>query len=351
MPDPVSFDELTLASRNHAMPLEALRYDLTPVGMHYVLVHYDIPQVDPSHFRLRIDGHVEQPMEVTLADIAARPQVEATVTMECAGNGRALLDPRPVSQPWLDGAVGNARWSGTPLAPLLEEAGLHPGAVSVAFQGLDHGLEGGEEQDYERGLTLDEALRPELLLATGMNGAPLPPQHGFPLRLIVPGWYGMTSVKWLTRIRVLDAPFDGYQNRTGYRWKIEEHDPGIPVERIQVRSLMAPPGYPAFMPRERHLPAGPTVLTGRAWSGLGDITRVEVSTDGGATWTDAELGRAPEPDAWRAWSIPWEAEPGTHVLCCRATDATGATQPMDMPWNVGGYANNAVQRTSVNVAP
>ncbi len=345
----ISLDELALAARNHAMPLEALRYDLTPVGLHYVLVHYDIPMVKAETFRLRIEGHVDHPTELTLTDIAARPQVEATVTLECAGNGRALLDPRPVSQPWLDGAIGTARWSGTPLAPLLEEAGLRPGAVAVAFAGLDHGLEGGEEQDYERGLSLDEALRPDLLLATEMNGAPLPPQHGFPLRLVVPGWYGMTSVKWLTRIRVLDAPFDGYQNRNGYRWKTSEDEPGIPVERIQVRSLMAPPGYPSFLPRERHLPPGPVTLEGRAWSGQGEIVRVEVSTDGGATWTDADLGPMPEPNAWRAWTFAWEATTGGHILCSRATDMSGATQPMQAPWNVGGYANNAVQRTVVTV--
>ncbi len=345
----VTLDELALAARNHAMPLEALRYDHTPVGLHYVLVHYDIPPVDPAAFRLRIEGDVDHPMELTLDDLAARPRTEATVTLECAGNGRALLDPRPVSQPWLDGAVGTARWSGTPLSSLLEEAGPRPGAVAVAFTGLDHGLEGGEEQDYERGLTLDEALRPDLLLANEMNGAPLPPQHGFPLRLVVPGWYGMTSVKWLTRIRVLNAPYDGYQNRVGYRWRTSEDDPGIPVERIQVRSLMAPPGYPSFLPRERNLAAGPVVLEGRAWSGEGDITRVEVSTDSGAAWTDATLGPLPEPNAWRAWSAEWDATPGTHVLCCRAADATGATQPMDPPWNVGGYANNTVQRTVVTV--
>jgi DMSO/TMAO reductase YedYZ molybdopterin-dependent catalytic subunit len=349
MAEPISIDELALAARNHAMPLEALRYDLTPVGLHYVLVHYDIPDVDPATFRLRVEGHVERALELALQDLAARPQVEATVTMECAGNGRALFERRAVSQPWLDGAIGNARWSGTPLGPLLDEAGLRPGAVSVSFVGLDHGLEGGEEQDYERGLTLDEATRPDVLLVTGMNGGPLPPQHGFPLRLLVPGWYGMTSVKWLTRIVVRDAPFDGYQNRVGYRWKTDADEQGEPVERIVVKSMLEPPGFSSFLPRARHLQAGPTVLRGRAWSGAGSITRVEVSTDDAATWTDAELGPEPETNAWRGWSLPWEATSGTHVVCCRATDASGATQPLDPPWNVGGYATNAVQRTPVTV--
>ena len=137
--------------------------------------------------------------------------------MECAGNGRARLEPRPVSQPWLLEAVGTARWRGTPLAPLLEEAGVPDGAVEVLFTGLDRGIEGGDEQAFQRALALEEALRDEVLLAYEMNGAPLPPQHGFPLRLVVPGWYGMTNVKWLSRIELLDEPFAGYQQSWSYR--------------------------------------------------------------------------------------------------------------------------------------
>jgi DMSO/TMAO reductase YedYZ molybdopterin-dependent catalytic subunit len=345
----IGIEELDLAARNHAMPQEALRYDVTPAGLHYVLVHYDIPDVDPAAFRLTVDGHVERTLELTLDDIRARPAVTAQVTMECAGNGRALLEPRAISQPWLRGAVGNATWTGTPLAPLLEEAGVRD-AVDVAFTGLDHGLEGGVEQDYERGLPLPEAMRPDLLLAYEMNGQPLLPQHGFPLRLLVPGWYGMTSVKWLTRIRVLDAPYTGYQNVTGYRYRRSEDDEsGTPVERIRVRSLMVPPGFPSFQPRTRHLSAGPTRLTGRAWSGTAPIGKVELSTDGGATWADADLGPEPQAHAWRSWSFDWEATLGQHVLCCRATDADGQVQPDEPEWNVGGYANNAVERIEVDV--
>jgi DMSO/TMAO reductase YedYZ molybdopterin-dependent catalytic subunit len=184
-----------------------------------------------------------------------------------------------------------------------------------------------------------------------MNGAPLPPQHGFPLRLVVPGWYGMASVKWLTRIRVLDAPFQGYQNRVAYRWRTDEDDPGVPLERIQVRSLMVPPGTPSFMPRSRTVGAGPVTLEGRAWSGEGDVLRVEVSVDDGATWADAALGPMPEPAAWRAWTFAWDAAPGDHVLRCRATDATGTIHPAEPAWNVGGYANHAVQRIVVRVVP
>ncbi|HEX6917732.1 MAG TPA: molybdopterin-dependent oxidoreductase, partial [Phycicoccus sp.] len=231
--------ELALGVRNHAMPQEALRYDVTPAGLHYLLIHYDIPAVDPTAFRLSIGGHVARPLTLTMDDLRARPSVTATVTLECAGNGRALLDPRPISQPWLHGAVGNATWTGTPLAPLLAEADPLPGAVDVGFAGLDHGIEGDVEQDYERGLSFAEATRPEVFLAYEMNGRALFPQHGFPLRLVVPGWYGMAHVKWLTRITVLDEPFAGYQNMVSYRRQRDEDDlPGEPVERIRVRSLL-----------------------------------------------------------------------------------------------------------------
>ena len=165
----IGVDELDLAARNHAMPHEALRYDVTPIGLHYLLTHYDIPDVDPEAFRLTIDGHVERPRTLTVEDLRARPSVTAQVTLECAGNGRVLLEPRAISQPWLRGAVGNAEWTGTPLEPLLAEAGPRAGAVDVAFAGLDHGLEGDVEQDFERGLSLREATRPDLLLAYAMN--------------------------------------------------------------------------------------------------------------------------------------------------------------------------------------
>jgi DMSO/TMAO reductase YedYZ molybdopterin-dependent catalytic subunit len=346
----ITHDELELASRNHAMPLEALRYDVTPPGLHYVLVHYDIPDVDPSAWRLEIGGHVERPATFTLDDLRARPRVTVPVTLECAGNGRALYEPRPISQPWLLGAIGNAEWTGTPLAPLLREAGIRDGAVDVAFAGSDHGREGDLDQDYERGLPLDEALRDDVLLADEMNGMPLPPQHGFPLRVVVPDWYGMASVKWLRGIRVLDVPFDGYQNVRGYRWRAEENeDPGTPVGRIRVRSLMVPPGHPEFLPRHRRAAPGPATIVGRAWSGVAPIVRVEFSADAGATWDDAELGPEPPAHAWRAWSYGWTAEPGEHVLCCRGTDASGEIQPSDPVWNVGGYTNNAVQRVPVFV--
>ena len=345
----LSLDELRLAARNSAMPLEALRYDVTPVGLHYLLIHYDIQHLDPAAWRLELGGLVDRPLTLDLAALTARPTVTSRVTMECAGNGRARLHPRPVSQPWLDEAVGTAEWTGTPLVPLLDEAGVRPGAVSVVFTGADHGVERGVEQDYARGLALDEARQDDVLLCWEMNGRPLLPQHGAPVRLLVPGWYGMASVKWLTRIDVLDREFDGYQNSVAYRYRTSAEDPGVPVTRIRPRALLTPPGFPDFMTRTRVVDAGEQVLTGRAWCGTASVERVEVSTDGGRTWADAQLGPVVGRYAWRSWRHPWAALPGTYVLSCRATAADGSTQPLDQPWNRSGMGNNTVQRVEVLV--
>jgi DMSO/TMAO reductase YedYZ molybdopterin-dependent catalytic subunit len=272
--------------------------------------------------------------------------------MECAGNGRARFDPRPVSQPWLYEAIGTARWRGTPLRPLLEEAGVPDGTVEVLFTGLDRGVEGGEEQWFQRSLPLDVALRDEVLLAYDLNGGPLPPQHGFPLRLLVPGWYGMTNVKWLSHVTLIDEPFDGYQQARGYRLRIDPDEPGEPLQRILPRALLEPPGIPEFMTRERTVPFGACVLVGRAWSGYAPIAEVSVSVDGGATWAEAALEPAElGPWAWRRFTFEWTpGSPGLHVLCARARDEAGNVQPDEPAWNVGGYANNAVQRVPVTVS-
>jgi DMSO/TMAO reductase YedYZ molybdopterin-dependent catalytic subunit len=347
----ITLDELQLAARNHGMPLEALRYDVTPVGLHYLLIHYDIPAVDPTSWRLTIGGRVERTLSLSLEDLRSRETVDVTATMECAGNGRAALTPRPISQPWLLEAIGTARWRGVPLRPLLEEAGLADDAVDVVFTGLDRGIEKGVEQRYERALTVEEALGEDVLLAYEMNGAPLLPQHGFPLRLVVPGWYGMTNVKWLTAIDVVSERFAGYQHASAYLMRASEEDEGTPVTRMVPRSLLLPPGIPDFHTRARTLESGPCLLQGRAWSGLAPVARVEVSLDGGGSWKEAALERGESRWAWRRWTFGWEAEPGEYVLCCRATDEAGNEQPDEPPWNVGGYSNNAVQRVPVTVVP
>ena len=347
----ITLTELQLATRNHGLPLEALRWPVTPIGLHYVLVHYDIPQVDPAAFRLEIGGHVRRPLSLTLGEIRARPAVEITTTMECAGNGRALLTPRPLSQPWLAEAVGTARWKGARLAAVLAEAEVLDGGVEVVFTGLDRGVEGDVEQQFERSLPLGETLSGDAIVAYEMNGQPLPPQHGFPLRLVVPGWYGMTNVKWLAGVTVVTTPFAGHQQAHAYRIRLDEDDAGVPLTRMLPRALLVPPGIPDFPTRVRTVPVGPCVLEGRAWSGWGPIVGVDVSTDGGETWGEAELGEDEGRWSWRPWTYPWApSAPGDHVLACRARDASGNVQPDEPIWNVGGYANNAVQRVPVRVA-
>ena len=277
--------------------------------------------------------------------------MDVTVTMECAGNGRALLEPRPRSQPWLIEAIGTARWTGVPVRDLLDEAGVEAGACEVVFGGADRGLEGGEPQRYQRALTLAELMAGEAIVAYAMNGGPLLAQHGHPLRLVVPGWYGMTNVKWLTDLEVVDTPFQGYQNRAAYRMRQDADDPGTPVTRIAPRALLVPPGIPDFFTRRRVVPVGPTLLEGRAWSGMAEIVRVEVSLDGGASYADASARRRRRPLRLAALhaAVATGRCPGEHELCARATDAAGNVQPAAPPWNVGGYMNNAVQRVAVTV--
>jgi DMSO/TMAO reductase YedYZ molybdopterin-dependent catalytic subunit len=346
---PLTVEELQLATRNRGMPLEGLRYDVTPVGMHYLLIHFDIPDLDPAAWRLSIDGEVERRQRLSLDDLMARPSRTLTVTLECAGNGRARLFPRPISNPWLLEAVGTAEWTGVPLADLLTDAGLRPEVAELVFTGADRGIQGEVEQLYQRSLSVPDATRPEVLLAYAMNGRPLEPQHGAPLRLLVPGWYGMTSVKWLTRIEAVTQPFDGYQQAVAYRFQRDEDDPGERASRIRVRALMLPPGHPDFLTRRRFLEAGAVELRGRAWSGSAPIVRVEVGVDG--EWDDARLDPPLGEFAWRGWTYRWTASPGDHELSCRATDADGNRQPLEQPWNWQGMGNNLVQTVPVTVSP
>lgn len=340
-------EEVQLALRNRGMPLEALRYDITPTGLHYLLNHFDIPAVDATGWRLEIGGLVSRPLVLTLDEIKRRPAVTLAVTMECAGNGRALLSPRPVSQPWLVEAVSTAQWTGTALPALLQEAGLSERAVEIVFTGVDQGVQGDELQHYQRSLGLADAMRDEVLLAYEMNGRPLEPQHGYPLRLLVPGWYGMASVKWLRSIEAVAEPFQGYQMVGSYRFAQSEDDPGEPVTLIRPRALMTPPGIPDFLTRARLVRAGEVTLSGRAWSGRLALSRVEVAVDGGETWSEAPLGKPVSPFAWRAWSYEWQARPGRHTLYVRAWDSEGNVQPTSQPWNYQGMGNNMVQRVDV----
>jgi DMSO/TMAO reductase YedYZ molybdopterin-dependent catalytic subunit len=350
--EPISFEELDLAARNHGMPLEALRYPITPIGLHYLLTHYDIPAVDPRRWRLSVGGVVERPLELSLDELRSRPAVELIATMECAGNGRALLERRPLSQPWLHGAVGTGRWRGVLLRALLDEAGIAEEGVEVVFSGLDRGFENGEPQTFARSLTVAQALDEGAILAYELDGRPLPPQHGFPLRLVVPGWYGMTNVKWLSAIEVVGKPFTGHQQLGAYRiWTDDGDTDGVSLTRMLPRALMTPPGVPDFPTRRRTLAPGPCTIEGRAWSGWGPIDSVSVSTDAGRTWSEAAIEHDVDSQwAWSRWTFDWDATPGEHELRCRARDAAGNVQPDEAIWNRGGYANNAVQRVPITVA-
>jgi DMSO/TMAO reductase YedYZ molybdopterin-dependent catalytic subunit len=341
-------EELALAYRNSALPLEALAYDLTPVGLHYTLSHFDIPRIDAAKFRLAVGGNVLRPLTLGLEEIRALPAHTQRVTLECAGNGRGLMRPRSASMPWLYEGVGTAEWSGTPLSNVLALAGVAPDAVEVAFLGADRGYDRGVEHDFGRSLRLEAAMKDDVLLAWGMNGVPLAPQHGYPLRLIVPGWFGMASVKWLTRIDVLRHSFNGQQQVVGYRYRQHNDDPGIPVTFQKVKSLMMPPGIPDWYTRQRLVEQGMVKLDGRAWSGNGvAVVKVELAVDG--VWRDAELDAQRERYAWQGWRCDWRAEPGGHELACRATDASGAIQPLVPEWNTSGMGNNAVHRVQVTV--
>lgn len=345
-------DELEAASRNHAFYLEMLGLDTTPIGAHYVVMHFDIPLVDAATWRLEVGGLVARPLTLTLEDLRQRPRLEAPVTLECAGNGRALATPRAATMPWFVEGVSTARWTGTPLRDLLVEAGLDTArAREVVFTGRDRGITKGIDHHYERALPLDQALLPEVLLAYEMEGRPLPPQHGFPLRLVVPGWYGMTSVKWLDRITVIDHAFEGYQQKYVYRDTQTSEDLGHPVTRIRVRSLFRPPGVPDGDSRKRYAGPGAHEIVGKAWSGVAPVTAVEFSVDGGRTWRPTRLAPPPAPYAWQAWWTTWEATPGRHVLCSRATDAAGHVQPVEPIWNLQGMVNNSVHRQEVTVGP
>jgi DMSO/TMAO reductase YedYZ molybdopterin-dependent catalytic subunit len=340
-----SAEELALAARNRGMPLEALRYEVTPPGLHYLLIHFDIPHADESTWRLRIDGLVDQPRSFTVAGLKALPARTMRVTLECAGNGRGQLSPRYPSVPWLEEGVSTAEWTGVPLRDFLV---LKPNATEIVFHGADRGVDAGVEHNFARSLSRAHALDGDVLVAYAMNGASLPPQHGAPLRLVVPRWYGMASVKWLCAIEARDAPFDGLQQARSYHFRSVPGEKGEPCTLMRVNSLMAPPGIPDFYSRRRIVEAGPVEIAGRAWSGAAPVERVEFGVDG--QWSAAALTPQRHKDSWMRWSFVWHALPGEHALACRAADAAGNVQPLDPPWDVSGFGNNGVQRVQVTVS-
>ena len=311
----------------------------------YVRCNFTVPDLDARSWRLEVTGTFEQPRRWTLAELAALPGVERTVTLECAGNGRTLMTPAPPGTPWGLGAVGTARFGGIRLADLLAESRPRDSVVELVFTGADHGtVEPEGAIPYQFNLDLATATTEGPMLAWTMGGEPLTPEHGFPVRLVVPGHYGMRSVKWLTSITAVEQPFAGHFPRK-YRYRGERGVPDeTPVGPMRVRSLFTWP------PDGARQGMGTMTLHGIAWSGHGPIAGVEVGVDGG--WIPARLETPLDATGPVTWTHPWSpTEPGLHRLEVRATDAAGNRQPAAPVWNEGGYGNNVVQRITVEVGP
>ena len=342
-------EEVRLANRNSGTLLETLHHDITPTGAHYLLIHFDVPHIDPNLHRLEFGDGFDAPYSLSMADIRNLPRSTMAVTLECAGNGRSRLSPRSLSMPWGVEAVGTSEWTGTLLFPLVKKAKPKPGTVDFSFTGADRGFDKTVEHNFGRSLTPKELSKLQVILAYEMNGQPLLPQHGAPLRIIVPGWYGMASVKWLKRIDALQTRYQGFQQIQTYRYRKHPDEAGTPVSEMRVKSLMVPPGIPDWISRIRFLKPEKITITGRAWSGGGvPIRKVEFGV--GDCWQEATLSKPVGHYAWTGWSFEWLAQPGEHVLRCRATDIKGNAQPLASRWDASGFGNNTVQEVSVFVA-
>ncbi|HYP19243.1 MAG TPA: sulfite oxidase [Chloroflexia bacterium] len=331
---------------NAETPLPALREYFTPNENFYVRSNFPVPAVADEAWRLRVGGAVARHVEFALADLLSMPSRELPVTLECAGNGRTGFSPLPQGEPWGVGAVATALWRGVPLASILERAGLSASAVEVVFEGGDRGVPsaGLGEVPFARSLPLEKALHPDTLLPYEMNGAPLPRAHGGPVRLLVPGWYGMASVKWLSAITALEQPFTDFYQRDRYVLDYPGSPETLPVREMAARALITDP-EPGAVVR-----TGSQVVSGVAWSGRGIVASVEVSLEGGGPWRPARVLDPATPYTWRRWEFEWQpTKAGRHVLRARAVDEQGNVQPDLAPWNRLGYCNNSVQGVVVEV--
>jgi len=328
---------------NAESAVPALEPAVTPASHFYVRSNFTVPDLDPASHRLTVGGAVRTQLNLSLEELRALGSRTISTVMECAGNNRLQLTPLPSGEPWHVGAVSAGTWTGTPLRVVLERAGVGDGVTEILFEGADHGKpkDGPGDIPFARSLPLDKALNGEALLVYEMNGAPLPRDHGAPLRLIVPSWYGMASVKWLHRIEALTEPFTGYYQRNRYVYELANGTPATPVGAMRVKSIIISPEDGGTVT------LGPCVVRGKAWSGDSEIVKVEVGVDGGDDWREAKL--LPVQDAggqytWRAWEYEWTADvAGRRALRSRATDSKGNVQPAQPTWNKYGYGNNAIR--------
>src|SRR5437899_3250788 len=337
---------------NLEMPFEKLESLLTPTESFYVRTHFPIPSIDRDAWWLRVEGDVENPFAINYEQLLELESMTVPVTLECAGNNRRFLEPKVKGVQWRLGAVGTAEWTGVPLSVLLDRAGVKPSACEVILEGTDGGvLEDPKSPPgqlrFARSIPLEKA-RADVLLAYKMNGADLPPEHGFPVRAIVPGWYAMASIKWLQRVIITDQPFTGYYQTIDYaywkrRAKVAEL---IPLSEMQIKAEIAKPA------EGETVPANSSVrVHGAAWTSNGEITKVELSTDGGSSWKEANLLGEPKPNAWRLWEFNWQTPvaPGNQTLIARATDSLGRTQPVLHNPDRGTYMINHLLPITVEV--
>ena len=333
---------------NAESPPSAWLEELTPNSQFYIRNHFDTPDIKVGDWKLKISGLVESEAKFTLEEIKSWPSSTQRVLLECAGNGRKALDPPIQGTAWGFGAVAQAEFTGTPLKELIERVEPEREAVEALFVGADFGkVRTGEDIPYARSMPIAATLDEDVILCWEMNGEELSKEHGYPLRLVVPGRYGMSSVKWLNEVRFIDEVFQGFFQVEDYVYvQAEGKEDGTPVGPMRVRSLIA------SHEEGQRIEGGKQTVRGIAWSGEGRLEEVLVSIDGGRQWEAAQL--EPDPNAY-AWT-PWRAEvtfnhPGKFELMSRAKDSAGNQQPMEQYWNKGGYGNNIVQQVRVEVLP
>lgn len=339
---------ITSFPENSETPLNSVQGWVTPNRLFFVRNHFDAPNIDRTNWQLRVEGRVRRPSSWNWEELTALPEHSVFATVECAGNGRSFLQNRVPGVQWGAGAIGHAEWTGVPLHLVLEKAGIEPGALEVVFEGADQGTESDhpEPMNFARSLPLAKALDPNTLLVYRMNGELLTSSHGFPLRLFVPGWYGVASVKWLRRIEVVDRPFQGYYQTTKYTYQRRTGNgmETVIVGPMVVKSEIIRPQADAV------LGLGTNRLFGVAWAGEEAVAAVEVSTDGGATWNPARLMGQRGPYSWTLWEYLWETgTPGSYALMCRAVSAGGKAQPTQHEILNGGYLIHHSRPISVRV--